>query len=97
MDAAYHAHLSARRVAEPGAGKPVGLHPLDPHAEAIDDGANVSADVDGIGRRDEGVGEIVRAFIFRFETDKVLRSIMIESFKAIRSWLLNLQLQMALH
>jgi hypothetical protein len=37
----------------------VGLHPLDPHAEAIDGGADVSADADGIGRGDAGVGEVV--------------------------------------
>jgi len=45
-------------VAEPGAGEPVGLHPLDPHAEAIDGGADVSADAHRIGRGDAGVGAV---------------------------------------
>jgi uncharacterized protein with von Willebrand factor type A (vWA) domain len=52
------AHLSARGVAEPGAGEPVGLHPLDPHDEAIDDGADVSADAHRPRRSDAGIGAV---------------------------------------
>lgn len=58
VDAAHHADLSACGVAKPGAGGALGLHALDPHDEAIDERADVSADAGGVGQCDAGVGEV---------------------------------------
>ena len=53
---ARHAHLSARGVAEPGAGGELGVHPLDPHGQAAVRRADVSADAGGAGSGDAGAG-----------------------------------------
>ena len=58
LDGAHHAHLSGLRLAQPGAGKPVGAHPLDPHDAADHGRADVSADAGGAGPGDAGVGEV---------------------------------------
>src|SRR6185312_15127793 len=52
-------HLSACGVAEPGAGRRVGLHALDPDDEAVNPRADVSADTGGAGRGDAGAGAII--------------------------------------
>ena len=52
------AHLSGLRVAQPGAGERVGLHPLDPDDAAADGRADVSADAGGPRPRDAGVGAV---------------------------------------
>lgn len=59
MDAAHHADLSVRGVAEPGAGCALIVHALDPYDEAIDEWADISVDAGGAGRRDAGVGEVM--------------------------------------
>ena len=56
LDGARDAHLSGLRLAQPGAGRGVGLYAVDPHDAAIDRRADVSADAGGLGQGDAGIG-----------------------------------------
>ena len=61
LDGARDAHLSGLRVAQSGAGRRVGLYPVDPHDAATGRRADVSADAGGIGPGDAGIGAVARA------------------------------------
>ena len=61
LDGARHAHLSGLRLAQPGAGEPVGAHLFDPHDAPADGRPDVSADAGRAGPRDAGVGEVRRS------------------------------------
>ena len=52
------AHLSGLRLAQPGAGRTVGLYLLDPHDPAADGQPDVSADAGGAGSGDARVGAV---------------------------------------
>ena len=61
LDGARHAHLSGLRLAQSGAGEPVGAHAFDPHDAAADGRADVSADAGWARPRDAGVGAVAAA------------------------------------
>ena len=58
MDRPRDAHLSRLRLAQPGAGKGMGLHPVDRHDTAADGRADVPADAGRVGQGDAGAGEV---------------------------------------
>ena len=58
LDGARDAHLSGLRLAQPGAGARMGLHPFDQDGAPADGRADVSADAGRARPRDAGVGAV---------------------------------------
>jgi uncharacterized protein with von Willebrand factor type A (vWA) domain len=58
VDGAHHAHLSGLRVAQSGAGEPMGVHAFDPSDETAHGRADVSADAGGARSGDARIGAL---------------------------------------